>query len=216
METSQQKRAGELARGVAELGLDIDRQMQETLLEYLQLLVKWNRTYNLSGIRDPDRMLGLHLLDSLSLLPFIDGNTILDAGSGAGLPGIPLAICMPGKDFILLDSNGKKTRFLFNVAANLHLHNVEVVKQRVEDFQSERQIDIVTTRAFASLGQTLAWTGHLLERGGRLLAMKGTYPEHEIASLPEDFYLRRTHTLTIPGESGSRHLLEITRGGIVG
>lgn len=207
------KLAERLAGGIGGLGLDIDAEKQDRLLDYLELLVRWNAAYNLSGIKEAERMLGLHLLDSLSLLPLLPAGsaTILDVGSGAGLPGIPLAICLPDKHFILLDSNGKKARFLVQALAALGLENAEVVNQRVESFQSARQIDIVVTRAFSSLQQSLAWIGHLLGDRGSLLAMKGHYPEDELAALPAGFSLRSARALAIPGEDCRRHVLEIGR-----
>lgn len=203
--------AGRLRRGIGELGLEIDAGGQAKLLDYLELLVRWNGVYNLSGIKEPERMLGLHLLDSLSILPLVRGEFILDAGTGAGLPGIPLAICLPSTHFILLDSNGKKTRFLLQAAASLDLPNVEVRNERLEGFQSPRQLDMVVTRAFSSLRQSLAWAGHLIGAQGSFLAMKGHFPKDEVEDLPPEFVLAASHALRIPGEDCERHVLEIKR-----
>ena len=200
----------QLAQGIDKLGLEISANKQELLLNYLYLLIKWNKAFNLSGIKDPEQMLRLHVLDSLSVLPFIiDAQVILDVGTGAGLPGFLLAICCPEKKFILLDSNGKKTRFMFQTAAALGLSNIQVVNGRAEDFQSAEQIDIVLSRAFTSLKQFVSWTQHLLQDTSKLLAMKGLYPEDEVAELPETFRVSNSHILQVPGEAGERHLLEI-------
>ena len=202
-----------LADGIRAMGLSVSDARQQRLLEFLGLLLKWNKAYNLSGIRDPDVMLRLHLLDSLSLLPKVQaGDTLLDVGTGAGLPGIPLAICCPDSHFILLDSIGKKTRFLFQVVTALDLKNVEVVNTRIENFQSDRQIAIVVTRAFASLEKTLTLAAHLFAADTRLIAMKGQYPESELKALPSGFSLIGSESVKVPGEAGERHLIEIARG----
>lgn len=202
-----------LADGIRAMGLSVGETQQQRLLEFLGLLLKWNKAYNLSGIRDPDVMLRLHLLDSLSLLPKVQaGDTLLDVGTGAGLPGIPLAICCPDSHFILLDSIGKKTRFLFQVVTALDLKNVEVVNTRIENFQSDRQIAIVVTRAFATLEKTLTLAAHLFATDTRLIAMKGQYPESELRALPNGFSLIGSESVTVPGEAGERHLIEIARG----
>jgi 16S rRNA (guanine527-N7)-methyltransferase len=203
--------ARQLAQGISEMGLAVSGQQQALLLEYLALLNKWNKAYNLTAIRQPEKMVVLHLLDSLSILPFVKAGRVLDVGTGGGLPGIPLAICLPETAFILLDSNGKKTRFLFHVVNTLGLDNVEVVNDRAENFQSSQQIDIVLTRAFASLKQTLEWTGHLLSPSGSLLAMKGTYPAEEIAEIPDSFRVVESSALEVPGNPGQRQLVEIRR-----
>ena len=202
-----------LELGLAVLDLNLNEFQQGQLLAFLNLLEKWNQAYNLSGIRDIDQMVSYHLLDSLAIAPFIDGSNILDVGTGAGLPGIPLAISFPEKKFMLLDSNGKKTRFLFQVKTELGLDNVEVFSDRVESFQCPRQIDIVLCRAFAAIGTAIEKTSHILNKQTRLLAMKGQYPDEELANLPAAFELTNSHELTIPGVEGSRHLFEIGRTG---
>lgn len=201
-----------LEQGIEAMGLVVPAQQQHQLLHYLQLLLKWNAAYNLSGIRDPAAMVTLHLLDSLSLLPFVaPGQHVLDVGTGAGLPGIPLAICRPDSRFTLLDSNGKKTRFLFQALTALGLKNVQVVNMRIENFQSPEQIDIVVTRAFASLKKTLDWMGPLLSPGRKLLAMKGQFPASELDELPQAFRLAAVHPVMLPGEDCQRQLLEVVR-----
>lgn len=207
----REEQARQLRSGIAALGLALGEAEQGKLLDYLALLARWNAVYNLSGIREPARMLGLHLLDSLSVLPLISGERILDAGTGAGLPGIPLAICLPATHFILLDSNGKKTRFLLQAVAELDLANVEVRNERLERFVDAGHVDMVVTRAFSSLRQSLEWAGSLLGERGVFLAMKGQYPTDELAELPPGFRLTASHALAIPGEDCERHVLEIMR-----
>ena len=199
----------QLKTGLSSLDLDLDNEKVEQLVQYLQLLDKWNKAYNLSGIKEVQRMVAYHLLDSLAIVPHIDGNIILDVGTGAGLPGIPLAICFPEKRFLLLDSNGKKTRFLFQVKMELGLDNVEVFHNRLETFQSQEQIDIVLCRAYATLAKVVSQCGHLMKADCRLLAMKGQFPEEEIVELPASFGFVKTNELNVPGVDGTRHLIEI-------
>lgn len=200
-----------LARGISELGLEIDAGIRSRLMDYLALLHKWNGTYNLSGIRDPERMVSLHLLDSLAILPYVGPGNCLDVGTGAGLPGIPLAICRPEQHVTLLDSNGKKTRFLVQAASTLGLDNISVANARIENFQSTRQIDIVLSRAFASLKQTVEWVDHLLPAQGTILAMKGIFPQEELDALPDNYRLAEAFRLVIPGEPGKRQLIRLVR-----
>ena len=214
MDMADETLARQLQAGIKEMGLEIDAQKQDVLLRYLGLLIKWNKAYNLTGISDPAQMVSLNLLDSLTVLPFLTAQVVLDVGTGAGLPGIPLAICRPDLTFILLDSNGKKTRFLFQAVTTLGLKNVEVVNRRAENFQTERQIDIVVSRAFSSLRQTLDWTAPVLGEHTRLLAMKGQYPEDELACLPVGFELATAVSVSIPGQECNRHVLELIRTGI--
>lgn len=201
----------QLAEGIDYLNLEIDSEKQARMLAYLERLLKWNQAYNLSGIRDPQRMLTLHLLDSLSILPFIDADRILDVGTGAGLPGIPLAICLPHYQFSLLDSNGKKMSFVFQTCSALEIGNVDIIQQRVESYQSEEAFAIVLSRAFSSLQQFIEQTRHLLAPQGRLLAMKGQLPREELQDIPQDFRLLKVHELDLPGEPAARHLLELGR-----
>jgi 16S rRNA (guanine527-N7)-methyltransferase len=199
----------ELETGIVSLGLDPTTARLDSLIDYLALLTKWNQAFNLSGIREPARMVSLHLLDSLAISPSLRGTRILDVGSGAGLPGVPLAIFNPERQFILLDSNGKKTRFLFQVRLALGLHNVTIENTRLEHYQCQEQIDIVLSRAFAALPRLTRLCSEATGGRGILLAMKGNYPEDEIASLPAGVEVRQAQALKVPGVSGSRYLIEI-------
>lgn len=202
----------QLQSGTRQLGLDLTQDRLEDLLLYLELLEKWNRSFNLSGVRNRQQMVPLHILDSLAVSPYLDGNTILDAGSGAGLPGIPLAIFNPNKQFILLDSNGKKTRFLFQVKLALKLDNVSIENKRVEHYDCHSQIDIVISRAFSSLARIVELCSKVTDNRGILLAMKGTYPQQEIAELPKGVEIARAIQLQVPGIEASRYLIEIPLG----
>ncbi|MEX2130194.1 MAG: 16S rRNA (guanine(527)-N(7))-methyltransferase RsmG [Pseudohongiellaceae bacterium] len=199
----------QLESGIQELGLDASPQQQSKLLQYLELLLKWNKAFNLTAINNPAEIITRHLLDSLSLAPLLHGETILDVGSGAGLPGIPLAIVFPHKQFVLLDSNGKKTRFLFQAKLELGLENVEVENNRIEHYQTQRQIDIVTCRAFSSLAEAVKLTGPLLSEKCCLLAMKGADPGPEISKIPAGFSLIHMSKIRVPGLDTTRHILEI-------
>lgn len=208
-ETNPTAWAAVLAEGIAALGLTLDAEQQERLLAYLALVVKWNKAYNLTAIRDPLEMVTKHLLDSLAVLPQLHGGTVLDVGSGAGLPGIPLAIADAARQFTLLDSNGKKTRFLLQAKGELRLSNLSVVHSRLERYRPGQLFDTVTARAFASLADMVAGTAHLLAPGGTLLAMKGEYPQDELEALPPGFVVREIIALTVPGLEAQRHLVRI-------
>ena len=199
----------QLQRGLAGLSLTLSETQQDKLLHYLALLVKWNRAYNLTAIRAPREMIGKHLLDSLSVVPFISGERLLDVGTGAGLPGIPLAIVYPEKRFELLDSNSKKTRFLTQVSGELGLANVQVHHRRIEAGELEPVYDGILSRAFASLADMTRDCGPLLAGGGELLAMKGQYPEQELSQLPKPYIVKGSHALVVPGLTGERHLIRI-------
>ena len=171
-----------------------------------------NQAFNLSAVRDPHDMVCRHLLDSLSLQTWLgDAQIILDLGSGAGLPGIPLAICNPDKSFVLLDSNGKKARFLFQAKLALGLPNVTVENNRIEHYQSPGQIDMVTCRAFSSLPGIVASCGHLMDKSTRLVAMKADYPAEEIDGLPSGFHVVKVSAVNIPGSQAERHIVEVRR-----
>lgn len=203
--------AAELASGAAELGISLTDTQSRQLLDYLALLHKWNKAYNLTAVRDPDEMVSRHLLDSLSILPFVTGQRWLDVGSGGGMPGIILTIMRPETSFMLLDSNGKKTRFLTQVKMELGLDNLKVAQGRVEAFQTEAAFDGIVSRAFSSLADFTQMTRHLGHAETRWLAMKGQYPEEELAALPIDFEVGQSTRLTVPGCQGSRHLLILRR-----
>jgi len=213
MSTVASRHAEELARGARELGVELSDRQQEQLLAYLALLIKWNKAYNLTAVRDPDEMVSRHLLDSLSVVPQVAeaGDNWLDVGSGGGMPGIPLAILFPGRRFTLLDSNGKKTRFLTQVKLELQLQNLEVVHSRVEAFTPAQPFSGICSRAFSSLADFAHWTRHLGDGETRWLAMKGVQPDDELQALPNDFRLERTYELKVPGCQGQRHLLILRR-----
>lgn len=213
MSTVASRHAEELARGARELGVELSDRQQEQLLAYLALLIKWNKAYNLTAVRDPDEMVSRHLLDSLSVVPQVAeaGDNWLDVGSGGGMPGIPLAILFPGRRFTLLDSNGKKTRFLTQVKLELQLQNLEVVHSRVEAFAPAQPFSGICSRAFSSLADFANWTRHLGDGETRWLAMKGVQPGDELQALPNDFRLERTYELKVPGCQGQRHLLILRR-----
>jgi len=196
-----------LARGVQQLGIELPADGTSRLLAFVQLLEKWNRAFNLTAVRDPAQMVTRHLLDSLAVLPFLEGKQVVDVGSGAGLPGIPLALACHERRFVLLDSNGKKTRFLTQAVTELGLTNVEVVRSRAEDYRPEQLFDTVISRAFASLAATVHAAGHLCGPHGILLVMKGVYPGDELEDLPPTMSLRAVHRLDVPGLAAERHLV---------
>jgi 16S rRNA (guanine527-N7)-methyltransferase len=202
----------QLAAGIAALGLTLPDGAEAKLLAYLALLDKWNRVYNLTAVRDAERMVSHHLLDSLAAVPYVQGGgpdsiRVLDVGSGGGLPGIPLAIARPELQVTLIDSIAKKTAFLLQAKAELGLANLNVVTGRVEDFRPETGFDVVTSRAFSDLREFVTLTRHLLKPTGRWLAMKGLYPNEEIAQLPADVKVSADHALVVPGLEASRHLI---------
>ncbi|HIZ52094.1 MAG TPA: 16S rRNA (guanine(527)-N(7))-methyltransferase RsmG, partial [Candidatus Pseudomonas excrementavium] len=183
----------------------------ELLLGYLTLLNKWNKAYNLTAVRNPDEMVSRHLLDSLSVLPFVTEGRWLDVGSGGGMPGVILAIMRPDSQFTLLDSNGKKTRFLTQVQLELGLGNLQVVNSRVEAFAPEQVFDGIVSRAFSSLADFTNLTRHLSGPETQWLAMKGLYPDSELQALEADFTVTRSEELAVPGCQASRHLLILRR-----
>ena len=200
----------QLSAGVDALGLALDAINQATLLEYIELLVKWNRVHNLTAVREPEQMVVVHLLDSLSLLPYLRGRAnLLDVGSGAGLPGIPIAIARPELQITLLDSNHKKVAFLQQVKAELALTNITIVCARVETWHPQQAFDAVVSRAFADLADFARQARHLVAPGGQLLAMKGVYPYEEIAALPAGCELESVIELQVPTLSAKRHLVAL-------
>lgn len=202
-----------LEPGLRALGLEPD--LAGPLLDYLALLVRWNATYNLTAIRDPREMLVKHLLDSLALQPFVrDLQSLADLGSGPGLPGIPLAIVTPTLQVTLVESNGKKARFLREAVRRLALGNATVFEGRIEAFAPASTFAAITARALATLPLILELGGHLLGPHGRLLAMKGADFEAEIEALPQGWRVAAIHPLRVPGLDGQRHLIEIVRAGL--
>lgn len=202
----------QLDQGLEALRLGFNEAQREQLLGYLGLLARWNRAYNLTAVRDPAIMVRRQLLDSLSILPWVDEGPILDVGTGAGLPGIPLSIARPDLNFSLLDTNGKKTRFVKQVVGELGLANVEVIKSRIEQLDRPRHYRCITSRAFASLADMVSKSQHLLAPDGYWLAMKGSAAQKEREDLPDTLVVK-TVALQVPGEPGSRHLVILGRGG---
>lgn len=198
-----------LEDGIARLGLSLPANAVARLLAYLALLERWNAAYNLTAVREPEAMVTRHLLDSLAVAPYVRGDTLADLGSGAGLPGIPLAIAAPQRQVTLVDANGKKARFLRAAVRELKLGNASVVERRVEDV--EGNFDCITARAFASLAEMLAWGGRLLAPGGVWLALKGRHPDEELAQVPTGFRVEAVHRLDVPGLDAERHLVVIRR-----
>ena len=194
-----------------ELGLDADARLVDALAAYLRLLDKWNQAFNLTSIRDPGEMVVRHVLDSLSARPFLQGERVLDVGCGAGLPGIPLALAEPGRSYTLLDSGGKKVRFVRQVIAELKIRNASAVQMRVEDYAPMQLFDTVTSRAFAALPDFIRDAGRLVAPGGRLLAMKGRLPADELAALPEGWVAEAVTPVRGPALDAERHMIVVSR-----
>jgi 16S rRNA (guanine527-N7)-methyltransferase len=186
-------------------------QMLHLWAAYLVLLKRWSSVFNLTSVYDPLDMVNLHIIDSLLIQSFLHGKNIIDVGTGAGLPGIPLAIACPTLCFTLLDSNSKKTCFLTQVAAELALNNIEIIHARCEKFQPSTGFDSIVSRAFSSIGVMLTGTQHLLAEGGQFLAMKGVYPQEEIAQVTEKYQVKGVYPLTLHGLAIERHLVRISR-----
>lgn len=206
--------ARSLEAGLAALALDTT--LAAPLLDYLALLTRWNKTYNLTAVRDPHEMVSKHLLDSLAMHPFVDpllatDGALADLGTGAGLPGIPLAIVKPGLRVTLVESNGKKARFMREAIRQLGLNGVRVAESRIEAFDESGAYAAITARALATLPLIVELGGHLLRPGGQLLAMKGVYPADEIAALPAGWALQASHPLRVPGLDAERHLVVVGR-----
>lgn len=198
-----------IIEGSERLGISLTAEAVARLVAYLALLERWNRAYNLTAVRDPEAMVIRHLLDSLSILPWVEGPRVLDVGSGAGLPGIPLAVARPNCQFCLLDSNGKRTRFLTQVAAELQLTHVDVVRGRVEDYRPVVLFNSVVSRAFATLADMVADAGRLCVPDGRLLAMKGVFPDDELARLPPGYVVVGVYPLRVPNLEAERTLVHL-------
>ena len=202
--------AASLEQGLAAMSLPAD--LAGPLLQYLALLDRWNKTYNLTAIRDPREMVTRHLLDSLAMAPFVSSGSLADLGTGPGLPGIPLAITHPGLQVTLVESNGKKCRFMREAVRKLGLSNARVAESRAEALDEPAAYDNLTARAMDTLAGIIAVGGHLLRPGGRLLAMKGVVPHEEIAALPAGWQVESITPLQVPGLVGERHLVVVGRG----
>ncbi len=200
-----------LQQGLEAMDLSLGRPIQQKLVTFLRILDKWNRSYNLTAVRDPAQMVPRHLLDSLSVLPYVRGPRVLDVGTGAGLPGIPLALALPDLTFALLDSNAKKVRFLRHAVQELGMQNVEIVHARVEKFQPVQRFDTLIARAFAGIPDILASCRHLCDPGCRLLLMKGVYPQEELAAVSGPFKVKDVIPLKVPGLDAARHLIIVCR-----
>lgn len=198
-----------LLQGINQIGFNVSEQQENLLMRYLSLFIKWNKAYNLSAIRNPADMVVLHLLDSLVVVPHFCGSHVLDVGTGGGLPGIPLAILFPDCQFTLIDSAGKKIRFLFQVVNELGLTNVDVQNQRVEKFQPVDKFDVIISRAFASITDFVGCSHHLLANGGTFWAMKGQNPLDECKQIEQDYRVVDYHTLDVPGLDAERCLVKI-------
>ncbi len=195
-----------LSRLLADAGISLTDHQKTLLVAYVDMLHKWNKAYNLTSVRDPNEMLVRHILDSIVVAPYLQGQRFIDVGTGPGLPGIPLAIVLPDAHFTLLDSLGKRVRFLRQVQHELKLENITPVQSRVEAYPSEPPFDGVISRAFASLNDMVSWCHHLPGEKGRFYALKGQLPGDEIASLPDNFSVESVEKLRVPQLEGERHL----------
>lgn len=201
----------ELESLISKSKISIDEKQLAQLIQYVELLVKWNKAYNLTSVRDPNEMLVKHIMDSLSVGEVLKGNNFIDVGTGPGLPGIPLAILFPEREFVLLDSLGKRITFLRQVVFQLKLANVTPLLSRVEKYQPEVPFDGVLSRAFASLEDMVTWCKHLIDQEGRFYALKGQYPKEELNQLPNDVSLIKSHEITVPNLIGERHVIELKK-----
>lgn len=201
--------------GLKKLDCNLGETQLAKLKQYVDLLNRWNKTYNLTAVREPKDMIPLHIFDSLVVADLIKGDNCLDVGSGAGLPTIPLAIMQPQRQFTALDTNGKKTRFIQQAVIELGLKNIFVVHERVEKWHSNKPFDAIISRAFASIHDFVSSSSLHLADGGTMYAMKGQYPTAEMQYLPKGFTLSSSHELFVPFIEGERHLLEITRDTLI-
>ena len=198
---------------IAQTDLQVTDQQVEQLVGYVALLHKWNKAYNLTSVRDPHEMLVKHIMDSIVVSPHLRGERFIDVGTGPGLPGIPLAIMNPDKAFTLLDSLGKRIRFIRQVIHELGIRNVTPVQSRVEEFQPEQGFDAVLSRAFASLSDMVSWCRHLPAEHGCFLALKGQFNQHEVTELPAWCSVTKVKSLQVPELDGERHLVILTAKG---
>ncbi len=201
-----------LSRLVSKTDIKLSELQLNQLVQYVELLNKWNKTYNLTSVRDPQDMLVKHIMDSLVVGKYLKGNNFIDVGTGPGLPGIPLSILYPDRNFVLLDSLGKRITFLREVVYKLKLKNVTPVQSRVENYQPEQPFDGVLSRAFSSLQDMIDWCRHLIDvEQGRFFALKGQYPEDEITAMPKDIVVIDSYRLEVPTLDGDRHLIELKK-----
>ncbi|WP_022942202.1 16S rRNA (guanine(527)-N(7))-methyltransferase RsmG [Psychromonas hadalis] len=189
--------------------LELSDKQQIQLIQLVELLAKWNKAYNLTSVRDPQQMLVKHIMDSIVVSPHLQGKRIIDVGTGPGLPGLPLAIINPDKQFVLLDSLGKRLRFIRQAVLELGLKNVEFIQSRVEEYLPEEKFDVVLSRAFASLEDMLFWCKHLPNEKGHFLALKGQLPKQEIEKLDQQFTFIESITLQVPNLEGERCLVKV-------
>ena len=201
----------ELSESLSHLSFEVTESQCEKLIDFVMMMHKWNKAYNLTSVRDPQQMLVRHIFDSIVIAPHLDKQHYIDVGTGPGLPGIPLAIIHPDKNFVLLDSLGKRVRFMKQAAFELGLKNIEPVQSRVEAYSSSIRLDGVLSRAFASLKDMLHWCQHLVDSEGEFLALKGQFPTNEVEQLPEGFVLTESIVLSVPNLDGERHLLKIRK-----
>jgi len=202
----------QLSALISKTDLVVSEEQIDLLIQYVELLNKWNKAYNLTSVRDPSEMLIKHIMDSLMVGEVLKGEHFIDVGTGPGLPGIPLAILYPERSFVLLDSLGKRITFLRQVVFQLKLTNVTPVKTRVEDYQGEQPFDGVLSRAFSSLNDMVSWCQHLITtEQGRFFALKGQYPQDEITQLPENIALVDSHEINVPELVGERHVLVLKK-----
>lgn len=200
----------QLQQGCKALALDVSEERQVKLVAYVELIAKWNKAFNLTSVRDPGEMISRHILDSLAILPYLEGDSLLDVGTGAGLPGIPVAILKPEMAVTLLDSNSKKTRFLQQAKAELKLENITVVHSRVEEADLPK-FDLVTARAFSTIDDIIDLAGRHCDDAGCLVLMKGLYPEEELQAVTNGFSLQDIQSLDVPGCEGQRHLVRLRK-----
>lgn len=199
---------------IAQTDLDVSSHQREQLVGYVEMLNKWNKAYNLTSVRDPQEMLVKHIMDSIIVSTHLHGERFIDVGTGPGLPGIPLAIMNPGKAFFLLDSLGKRIRFIKQVLHELKIDNVNPIQSRVEEYQPEEKFDGVLSRAFASITDMVEWCHHLPKAdSGNFLALKGQLPQNEIDQLPEWCSVTDIKALNVPQLEGERHLVILSRKG---
>jgi len=209
-EIQPEKLASQLAKGLQSMDCKLDDDIQAKLIQYLIILNKWNKTYNLTAVRDIKQMVSHHLLDSLSVNTYLQGKRVLDVGTGAGLPGIPLALANPEREFVLLDSALKRTRFVTQAVGELGLSNVMVQQSRIEDYAPDALFDSIISRAFTAMEDFVSATEHLCAANGQLLAMKGRFPAQEINSLPDQWQIK-SESLEVPDVNAERHIVILTR-----